>query len=195
MGTSLGEGSHRLRHHGKHHLWRSTALSQVINATSPSSTTTVDRASVCYDTNEVLMIIGMTCVLNLAFIVVVMSCVHFCSSPAVPKIPRLESLILVESSTSESDLEEIDLRNSHTNLLSSTPDSRRGNLDYYTRGLPKTHQMELSSSTSSSMVSLQTLVPPTFCSTSLTSFGTRLNSRHRIDHPVSSLSMENLLFV
>ncbi|XP_054281626.1 uncharacterized protein LOC128999255 [Macrosteles quadrilineatus] len=194
MGTSLGEGSHRLRHHGKHHLWRSTALSQVINVTSPSSTTTVDRASVCYDTNEVLMIIGMTCVLNLAFIVVVMSCVHFCSSPAVPKIPRLESLILVEGSTSESDLEEIEFRKSHINLFNWSSRNRRCNLDDCFRGLPKTLQMELSSSTSSSMVSLQTLVPPTYCSTSLTSFGTRINSRHRIDH-ASSLSMENLLFV
>ncbi|XP_046663443.1 uncharacterized protein LOC124356299 [Homalodisca vitripennis] len=79
---------HRLRHHGKHHqgeLWRVTTISDVINSTNIP---TVDRPSVCYSTNEVLIIIGLTCVLNLAFIVVVMTCVHFCSSPTVTDISR-----------------------------------------------------------------------------------------------------------
>ncbi|XP_046663444.1 uncharacterized protein LOC124356300 [Homalodisca vitripennis] len=116
----LGVG-HRLRHHGKHHqgeLWRVTTISDVINSTTIP---TVDRASVCYSTNEVLIIIGLTCVLNLAFIVVVMTCVHFCSSPTVTNISRLESLILVESSTSESDLEELENKQKNINFYNFSP--------------------------------------------------------------------------
>lgn len=38
--------------------------------------------NICYTTNEVLVIIGVTCFLNFAFILLIMSCVHFFSTRA-----------------------------------------------------------------------------------------------------------------
>ncbi|XP_066906120.1 uncharacterized protein [Halyomorpha halys] len=74
------EEGHRLRHGGRHH----------------------SRRQSCYTGNEVLLVIGVTCLLNFAFVLVVMACVHYCSSSHKPDLsPRLESVV-VDSET-ESD--------------------------------------------------------------------------------------------
>ncbi|KAG8287650.1 hypothetical protein J6590_033222 [Homalodisca vitripennis] len=186
------EVGHRLRHHGKHHqgeLWRVTTISDVINSTTIP---TVDRASVCYSTNEVLIIIGLTCVLNLAFIVIVMSCVHFCSSPTVTKISRLESLILVESSTSESEVEEVERKQRNINFFNLSPINKKQTLEDYVKSCPISLQVDSSESSSSSMLSLQTLVPPCCVTPHVTSGPL---PRYRPESTATSVSMENLLFV
>uniref|UniRef100_A0A8D8M243 Uncharacterized protein n=1 Tax=Cacopsylla melanoneura TaxID=428564 RepID=A0A8D8M243_9HEMI len=53
--------------------------------------------NICYTTNEVLVIIGVTCFLNFAFILLIMSCVHFFSTRA----SRLKSAVLVAENGEE----------------------------------------------------------------------------------------------
>ncbi|KAI5698807.1 hypothetical protein M8J76_013482 [Diaphorina citri] len=53
--------------------------------------------NICYTTNEVLVIIGVTCFLNFAFILLIMSCVHFFSTRA----NRLKSAVLVAENGEE----------------------------------------------------------------------------------------------
>lgn len=53
--------------------------------------------NICYTTNEVLVIIGVTCFLNFAFILLIMSCVHFFSTRA----SRLKSGVLVAENGEE----------------------------------------------------------------------------------------------
>lgn len=100
---------HHIRHHGKHHneiqsndVWQSVSERVSLNGTAKwrqhditesglnvSATLDVEKTPICYTTNEVLFIIGLTCVLNFAFIVLVMSCVHFCTNPVTRKITVL----------------------------------------------------------------------------------------------------------
>jgi hypothetical protein len=48
------------------------------NQTSPHSRRIADH-DVCYSTNQVLVIIAVTCAVNFAFIFVVMTLVHVCN--------------------------------------------------------------------------------------------------------------------
>lgn len=71
----------------------STTIRSYINFNSTldisGSTEDVRQTAICYTTNEVLLIIGLTCILNFAFIVLIMSCVHFCSSANTSKVADL----------------------------------------------------------------------------------------------------------
>lgn len=109
--------THHIRHHGKHHkeavvqsndVWKSVSHpTELLPAVALNGTTkwrqhdvvesglnisaslNVEKTPICYTTNEVLIIIGLTCVLNFAFIVLIMSCVHFCTDTTTGKITDL----------------------------------------------------------------------------------------------------------
>ncbi|XP_014255492.1 uncharacterized protein LOC106670026 isoform X2 [Cimex lectularius] len=77
------EGTHHVRH-GKHKgTRRGTPVIQV-------------QQESCYSGNEVLIIIGVTCLLNFAFVLLVMACVHYCSSKN-DRIPRCDQKVEDES--------------------------------------------------------------------------------------------------
>jgi hypothetical protein len=75
---------HPIRHHGKHRRKEeplvgpsSTTVSppEEWNQTSPHTR----RLDMCYSTNQVLLVIAITCGVNFAFIFVVMTLVNVCS--------------------------------------------------------------------------------------------------------------------
>ncbi|XP_073997344.1 uncharacterized protein isoform X2 [Rhodnius prolixus] len=93
-----GEEPHRVRH-GKHRQHGSGsgsggAGSSRRNQTSSPTLTRAQRS--CYSGNEVLAIIAVTCVLNFAFVLIIMACVHYCThtgtSYKAGRIYRTESL-------------------------------------------------------------------------------------------------------
>jgi hypothetical protein len=81
------ETQHPVRHHGKHRrkLEPSTNLSTTTtspaaesNQTSPHSRR-LSSHDACYSTNQVLLVIAVTCAVNFTFICVVMTLVHVCN--------------------------------------------------------------------------------------------------------------------
>ncbi|XP_039289758.1 uncharacterized protein LOC111055937 [Nilaparvata lugens] len=80
------------------------SVSESYNNSFSYSDSEVKQTTICYNTNEVLIIIGLTCFLNFTFITLVMTCVHFCSAAGngskVADYPRLESLVLGDSELS-----------------------------------------------------------------------------------------------
>ncbi|XP_050442122.1 uncharacterized protein LOC126846574 [Adelges cooleyi] len=94
-----------VRHHGKHHKmappdrWpsgaadqqqnavhhRQTVFSAANNSVANSGHLQSTPASMCYTTNEVLVIIAVTCFLNFAFILLIMTCVHCFTDPSYHK--------------------------------------------------------------------------------------------------------------
>ncbi|RZF35963.1 hypothetical protein LSTR_LSTR005376 [Laodelphax striatellus] len=144
----------------------------------------VKQTAICYNTNEVLIIIGLTCFLNFTFIMLVMTCVHFCSAAGngskVADYPRLESLVLGDSELSSK-------RTSSSGGIENIP-----NLHEHTDSVPL-----LFRPSSDSMVSLQSL-STSFCPLLRTrpSFSPLVQeSTCYLDCKIPpSLSMENLLF-
>lgn len=101
--TNGGENRRVVRHRGKHHQsvprphpWPDAAVAQAVgrlhhrsNGTAPAVRPQPQHvlhagppASMCYTTNEVLVIIAVTCFLNFAFILLVMTCVHCFTDPS-----------------------------------------------------------------------------------------------------------------
>ncbi|XP_073986894.1 uncharacterized protein [Rhodnius prolixus] len=79
LGVEDGEEAHRVRH-GKHSQLgggsgSGGAGSSRRNQTSSPTLTRAQRS--CYSGNEVLAIIAVTCVLNFAFVLIKMACVHY----------------------------------------------------------------------------------------------------------------------
>jgi hypothetical protein len=74
---------HPVRHHHGKHRWKlqppvNLSTPSEGNQTSPHSRRLADH-DMCYSTNQVLLIIAVTCAVNFAFIFVVMTLVHVCS--------------------------------------------------------------------------------------------------------------------
>jgi hypothetical protein len=78
---------HPVRHHGKHRRKQepsanlsstSTSAPAEGNQTSPHSRRLAGH-NACYSTNQVLLVIAVTCVVNFTFICVVMTLVHVCN--------------------------------------------------------------------------------------------------------------------
>jgi hypothetical protein len=81
------EAQHPVRHHGKHrrklepsaNASTATASPSVdANRTSPHSRR-LAKHDACYSTNQVLLVVAVTCAVNFAFICVVMTLVHLCN--------------------------------------------------------------------------------------------------------------------
>jgi hypothetical protein len=79
----VSKEEHLVRHHGKHRRKLepppvNLSVTTEGNQTSPQSRRLADR-DMCYSTNQVLLIIAVTCAVNFAFIFVVMSLVQVCN--------------------------------------------------------------------------------------------------------------------
>jgi hypothetical protein len=85
------EAHHAVRHHGKHRRkleppppppvnvsTTTVSPSEEGNQTSPHSRRLASHDA-CYSTNQVLLVIAVTCAVNFAFIFVVMTLVHVCN--------------------------------------------------------------------------------------------------------------------
>ncbi|KDR10283.1 hypothetical protein L798_15650 [Zootermopsis nevadensis] len=130
----------------------------------------------CYSTNQVLLIIAVTCAVNFAFIFVVMTLVHVCNR-AGGKLSGLDSVALAEN-------EEYDI--SDEKMSSDRPSIRREPSSYnsvqeYVNSLPSSFDR------TASMISLHSLhVARNHSQENLLA---KSNSLH------TSFSMEDLLFV
>jgi hypothetical protein len=78
---------HPVRHHGKHRRKLEPPLNLSTTTVSPSpegnQTSPHSRRlashDACYSTNQVLLVIAITCAVNFAFIFIVMTLVHVCN--------------------------------------------------------------------------------------------------------------------
>ncbi|KAJ9594543.1 hypothetical protein L9F63_027474 [Diploptera punctata] len=104
---------HPIRHHGKHrrrlevNVTSSSAVqentSSINNQTNGPVSRHLENHQLCYNnTNQVLLIIAVTCAVNFAFIFIVMTLVHICNRSSAIKLGGLDTLVLVESGDSES---------------------------------------------------------------------------------------------
>lgn len=71
------------RHHRRHDvLVAATSGNETAARSTPHVLQHATPDSMCYTTNEVLVIIAVTCFLNFAFILLIMTCVHCFTDPS-----------------------------------------------------------------------------------------------------------------
>lgn len=81
-----GTGAHMVAHHrGRHDTLVNDRNGTAAAAGTPSHVLHATPVSMCYTTNEVLVIIAVTCFLNFAFVLLVMTCVHCFTDPSHQK--------------------------------------------------------------------------------------------------------------
>ena len=88
---------HPLRHHGKHRRRLEQNMTASVGTEESSSSSRgnqtdgpvsrhLEEHELCYNTNQVLVIIAVTCAVNFAFIFIVMTLVHVCNRSSSIKL-------------------------------------------------------------------------------------------------------------
>ncbi|PNF22565.1 hypothetical protein B7P43_G12852 [Cryptotermes secundus] len=145
------------------------------NQTSPHSRRLASHDA-CYSTNQVLLVIAVTCAVNFAFIFVVMTLVHVCNR-AGSKLSGLDSVVLAEDGDCDIHDQKLPLDGSSLRRQVSSYSS----VQEYVNSLPGSFDR------TASMLSLHSLHAAR--KPSQENLLTKSNSLH------TSYSMENLLFL
>ncbi|VVC45179.1 Hypothetical protein CINCED_3A007722 [Cinara cedri] len=77
-----GGGDMIVHHHGRHEMLADNLNDTSAGTPPPPHVLHATSVSMCYTTNEVLVIIAVTCFLNFAFILLIMTCVHCFTDPS-----------------------------------------------------------------------------------------------------------------
>ncbi|XP_069692330.1 uncharacterized protein [Periplaneta americana] len=155
---------HPVRHHGKHR-----------RKLEPRSRR-LGAHDACYNTNQVLLIIAVTCAVNFAFIFTVMTLVHVCNRSG-GKLDGLDTVVLAENGDCDS----------HDHKISPDGASIRRETASYTSVQEYVNSLPSSFDRTASMLSLHSLHAAR--NHSQENLLRKSNSLH------TSFSMEDLLFV